>query len=152
MKSVTWVKLLALAATGLLVLLLSKDPYSYGNVGGEFFTFEVVGDKMIFIAPYPWQRWYTAGLLLLMALALFQLIRGRVKEALVVFAAESVLFVGVNVVYLLRDGAAVRTLVGDEGSTTPGDVAIGGLLIRAALVSLLLGYWHRIHRNPAGEL
>ena len=108
-----------------IVLLLSLDRYSYGQVGGE---------GQAAVAATHWWQAAAAGLLLfLIGAAAWFTLRGRLGGAVAVLRTELVLFLMLNLLFLWRDGEG-RLVCGFEHDRTGQWIVLGGLAARVVLL------------------
>jgi hypothetical protein len=124
---------------GLLVLILIvflwADPYTHGQIGGGY----VVFDRDFHRVPlFRWQIGASILLALLLAFGLTSMLRNWPRVARFTFGTEAGLFIVINVTYVLRDGALTRATIGDERSTWPAIVTLGGLLGRFVILFLAM--------------
>lgn len=122
-----WLLLGILIAAALLAL----DPYSGGRIGGEHVNF---GPRMEDVPVHRWQIWGTLALVALLIAAAVFAIRQRYRNLFASLAAETVLFLMFNVIYVLRDSMEIRGYVGYELAPTPLRATAAGLAVRIALL------------------
>ena len=124
----------SLVITSLVLFVL--DPYTYGGVGG---------DRQNLIV-HAWQPAATVLLVLLNGIGVFRVHR---DVGLRIFAAELMLFVALNSLYVLRDGWDTRTTIGNVGSRLPLVWLLLGLFVRLGHIGILV--WRNRSASPAGS-
>jgi hypothetical protein len=127
------------AATTVLVaiilLFLWSDPYSHGHIGGEYAVFT---RDFTQLRPYPWQIGASVFLTLFLGWGLVQVFRSRPRSAMVLFAAEGVTFLVLNLLYVFRDGLQVRATSGDQGDALAAEVTLTGMVLRVILLLVVI--------------
>lgn len=127
------------AATMVLVATISyflwSDPYSHGYIGGEYAVFT---RDFTQLRPHPWQIGASVVLTIFMGCGLVQVFRSRPKSAMFLFAAEGVLFLVLNLLYVVRDGLQVRATSGDQGDALAAEVTLTGMVLRVILLLLVI--------------
>jgi hypothetical protein len=128
----------ATAALGSLVLIsmimLWWDPYTHGQVGGEYAIFTRDFDR---VPIHRWQIIVSAFQILMLTAAFVQFCRGSDRDAFGAVCMEIGLFLLTNAVYILRDGLTTRATIGDEGMTDPAVVTLVGFVCRIAIIVVL---------------
>jgi len=126
----------ATSTVGVLVLVIAvflwADPYTHGQVGGEYAIFNPDFDRL---PVYRWQISASIFLVVLLLTGLSAFVRGSVRMGIRSFVIEFGFFILLNAVYILRDGVTMRGTAGDEGTTQPAIVTLGGLVCRLALLA-----------------
>lgn len=122
--------------------LLSLDPYSGGRIGGEHVHF---GPHMEDVPVHRWQIWATLALVALLSVAAVFAIRQRYRNLFAILAAETTLFLVLNVIYVLRDSMEIRGHIGYELAPTPLRATAAGLAVRIALLAAVV--WVVRHRR-----
>src|SRR5215207_5999948 len=116
---------LRISTLGVLVLiimvLLWRDPYTHGQIGGEYAIFDRNFDRLPI---HRWQIVTSVFQMLLLTVAFLCFFFGSLRQAFFALCAESGIFVLSNVIYVLRDGLITRATIGDEGGTEPGAVTL----------------------------
>jgi hypothetical protein len=115
-------RLLTLGALLVLAWTILADPYSHGLTTGDELIVRVF-----------WQKIVAAAQLVAVVLAGSLIGFGSVSRARLVLVIEAVVFLGVNAVYLLRDGFG-RVTTAPAPAWTVAGLLLAGLLVRAVLV------------------
>lgn len=129
------------AATTVLVttilFFLWSDPYSHGHIGGEYAVFT---RDFTQLRPHPWQIGASVVLTIFMGCGLVQVFRRRPRSAMILFAAEGVLFLVLNLLYVFRDSLQVRATSGDQGDALAAEVTLTAMVIRVILLLVVIKY------------
>ena len=133
-----WATVAWTVAATVAIALLAVDRYSLGQVGGH---------------GLPQYRWWqsavAAALAVLVGAGTVAGLRQR-PIAKTIVRLEAVLFLGINVLYVLRDGQA-RISWGYEHAMTGAWLLVGGGVARLALTGLSLVAANRHDQPSAGE-
>jgi hypothetical protein len=107
------------------VIAMCVDPYSFGGTGGDS------GRQ----SPIAWQVMIAAASVLALG-ATFVMLPRHPKSARLLQTGEFVLFCAANAAYMIRDGVAMRMVVGYESSPRPGIALALGLGCRVTCAVL----------------
>ena len=119
-------RILSVLITLVLIACLAFDPYSYGGVGGDRHNFRV-------------HEWQIVASFMLVTLQISAVLSTNSRRRfLTLVATELLMFCGMNVLYVLRDGFEARGVVGNYSYDLPFRLVVSGLLVRLVWVMLAI--------------